>query len=312
MADFAANLAKSQQEQSQHIANLKAFKGVLKKVAPRIGQMLPSVISKDLFIQMVLTTINKNPKLLECTEASLFGALFQAATLGVLPDNVLGQAYLIPFNNNRKRVVECQFVLGYKGIRELAFRTGQVKKFQARTVFKDDFFQFAYGLDEMLEHRPSDNRQSNEITHFYAVIEFTNGGRMFEVMTKADVEAVRLASPGKNSDPWRDFYSAMGEKTVLRKLGKAAPLSPEFNRALELDEAADQGRSQDLWAEIDDVPELQPFVQAEVVQEAEVKEEEKQQSKHEKAEAKGEAAIESAKELMEKAGKKKGNDTVDS
>lgn len=303
MTDFAANLAKGQTQQNAALAARNDFRKLLEKVSPRLQKSLPSFIPADRFIQTVLTMVNKNPKLLECTQASLFGALFQSATLGVLPDSVLGQAYLIPYNNKRKRIVECQFILGYKGLRELAFRTGQVKRFQSRSVYSNDSFRYAFGLDEVLEHTPSDGDRG-ELTHVYAVLEFTNGGRMFDVMKKEDVEKIRLGSPGKDSDPWRKYYSEMAEKTVLRKLSKAAPLSPEFNRAVELDEAADQGRSQDLWADLD-VPEMAEVVQEAVVQEAEIVKKEDLKAfddakieKHLKAQEKGEAATEAARNMM--------------
>ena len=297
MVNFAENLAVSQQNQNSLQQQRNDFRKLLEKVQPRLQKALPSFIPANRFIQTVLTMVNKNPKLLECTQASLFGALFQSAQLGVLPDNVLGQAYLIPFANKRKRVVECQFILGYKGLRELAFRTGQVKRFQSRSVYKNDFFRFAYGLDEVLEHTPSDQADRGPLTHVYSVIEFTNGGRMFDVMTKEDVDKVRAGSPGKNSDPWVKYYSEMAEKTSLRRLSKAAPLSPEFNRAVEMDEAADQGRSQDLWADLD-VPELADVVEDEVQVQAKVIEEDVKADKHKKAEDKGEAATEAARNMM--------------
>ena len=296
MTDFVANLAQGQQKQNAVVSARNDFRKLLEKVQPRLSKALPGFIPTDRFIQTVLTMVNKNPKLLECTQASLFGALFQSATLGVLPDSVLGQAYLIPYNNRSKGIVECQFILGYKGLRELAMRTGQVKRFQARSVYEKDFFKYAFGLDEVLEHTPSDGDRGN-LTHVYAIIEFTNGGRMFDVMEKSAVEKIRLGSPGKNSDPWTKYYSEMAEKTVLRKLSKAAPLSPEFNRAVELDEAADQGRSQDLWADLD-IPEMSEVVEAEVVQQAEVIAEEAKAEKHVKAAEKGEAATKAAQSMM--------------
>ena len=88
------------------------------------------------FIRTALTAINKNPKLLECTPASLISALLQAAQLGLSPDGILGEAYLIPFYDSRFQKNIVQFIPGYRGLVQLAMRSGLIKTIQSREVYE--------------------------------------------------------------------------------------------------------------------------------------------------------------------------------
>ena len=74
---------------------------------------------------------------------SFIAALMNAAQLGLEPNTPLGQAYLIPYKN--KGILECQFQIGYKGMIDLAYRTGQVQMIQAQIVREHDFFEYQYG-----------------------------------------------------------------------------------------------------------------------------------------------------------------------
>jgi recombination protein RecT len=116
---------------------------------------LPTFLTPQRMIRVALTAMSKNPQLLDCTQPSLMGCILTAAQLGLLPDEVLGEAYLIPFKNTKKGTLECTFIVGYRGLCQLAMRSGQVKSVQARAVFaagEPDGDQFVYemGLDEKL------------------------------------------------------------------------------------------------------------------------------------------------------------------
>jgi recombination protein RecT len=214
---------------------------------PDIKKALPAVITPERFTRMALTAINVNPALAECTPKSFMAALMTAAQLGLEPNTPLGQAYLIPFNNNRKdhrsgqwvKVKEVQFQLGYKGLIELAHRSGQFQVIQAHAVYENDRFEYALGLDPKLVHVPTMENRGRAVA-FYAMYKLTNGGFGFEVMSAADVAAHRAKfsqASNKGKSPWDDNFDEMAKKTVLKKTLKYAPISVEFVRDLGQDDS---------------------------------------------------------------------------
>ena len=100
------------------------MRGYVKKMSGAIAQALPSVMTPERFTRMVFTALASNPQLNDCTPDSFLGAMMTAAQLGVEPNTALGQAYIIPYRN--KGVLEAQFQLGYKGLIDLAYRSGEV------------------------------------------------------------------------------------------------------------------------------------------------------------------------------------------
>jgi recombination protein RecT len=170
---------------------------------------------------------------------------------------VLGHAYLVPFWNSKKRRKDVQVIVGYKGLVDLARRSGQIISVAAHAVYEHDLFDFEYGLEEKLSHRPA-RGDRGEVIAFYAVAKMKEGGHAFEVMWREEVDAIRDASqnayrkgnkgemvPNKMS-PWWDHYESMGRKTVLRRLAKYLPLSVEFATAVTMEEVAESGKSQRL------------------------------------------------------------------
>lgn len=206
------------------------MQGLIQAMEPQIRKALPSVITPERFTRMVLTALSSTPKLQTCTPQSFLGAMMQAAQLGVEPNTPLGQAYLIPYGN------VCQFQLGYKGLIDLAYRSGEVSSIQAHEVHENDVFEYEYGLDPKLKHIPAQKDRGNVIM-YYAVLKLKNGGVGFEVMSREDVETfARKKSKAFNNGPWQTDFDEMAKKTVLKKVLKYAPLKTEFARAVATDE----------------------------------------------------------------------------
>ena len=134
-------------------------------------------------------------------------------------------------------------IIGYRGMMDLARRSGQVKRITARVVRKGDKFDYAYGLDERLTHTP-DEAASGDITHVYAFVELIEGYKDFDVMSRAEVEAVRKRSKAGGDGPWVTDYGEMAKKTVIRRLLKRIPSSTELQQALTLQDLAESGKSQ--------------------------------------------------------------------
>lgn len=240
------------------IGQVKAF---MESQKATLAAVLPRHVSPDRMLKIALGALRTTPKLMYCTVESLMGAVVQVSQLGLEPNTPLGHAYLIPFdkkkNENGRWVVEkteVQIVLGYKGLIDLARRSGQIVSIAAHAVHENDHFEYAYGLDEKLEHKPAMGDRGGIIA-FYAVAKLVGGGHAFEVMSDDDVKAIRDSSQGwkqakqfkkTETSPWGAHYAEMGRKTVLRRLFKYLPVSIELANAAALDELNARGESQAL------------------------------------------------------------------
>lgn len=213
----------------------KTLQSYVKSMEGEIAKALPSVITPERFTRMVFSAISTNPKLAECTPQSFLGAMMTAAQLGVEPNTALGQAYLLPYRN--KGIMECQFQLGYKGLLDLAYRSGEVSIIQAHVVYENDTFEYELGLDPKLKHIPATANRGNPIA-YYAMFKTKDGGYGFEVMSQEDVMAhAQRYSKSFNDGPWQTNFEEMAKKTVLKKALKYAPMKSDFVRGLASDES---------------------------------------------------------------------------
>lgn len=212
----------------------KTMKHWIQAMEPQIAKALPSVITPERFTRIAMTAISTNPKLAECTPNSFMGALMNAAQLGLEPNTPLGQAYLIPFKNKGR--LECQFQLGYKGLIDLAYRSGEFQNVYAKEVYEEDEFSYEYGLEPKLVHKPYIGEERGDVIFYYAVFRLGNGGFGFEVMSRADVLAhAKRFSKAYVSGPWQTDFDAMARKTVLKKVLKYAPIKTDFVRQVNQD-----------------------------------------------------------------------------
>jgi recombination protein RecT len=226
-----------------------------------LAAVLPRHVSADRMLKIALGALRTTPKLMNCTIESLMGAVVQCSQLGLEPNTPLGHAYLIPFDKNKKEgnqwvydKTEVQIVIGYKGLIDLARRSGQVVSIAAHEVCEKDEFEYSYGLDETLTHKPALGDRGNIIA-FYAVAKLVGGGHAFEVMSHQQVIDIRDESQGwkmavrnkkTDSNPWGGHFAEMGRKTALRRLFKYLPVSIEVAQASALDELGSRGHSQAL------------------------------------------------------------------
>jgi len=226
----------------------------IKKMEGEIAKALPSVITPERFTRIVLSALSGNPKLQQTTPQSFLGAMMQAAQLGVEPNTPLGQAYLIPYYNGKEKRMECQFQLGYKGLIDLAYRSDMVSTIQAHTVYENDDFDYAYGLEPTLKHIPAKGERGAPI-YFYAMYRMKDGGYGFGVMSVEDVRAhankySESVKRGYHS-PWTTNFEEMAKKTVLKKVLKYAPMKTDFVRGISADETIKTTISPDMYAEPD-------------------------------------------------------------
>lgn len=232
-------------QKSVAVTGKPALQQYIKQMEKEIKKALPIVITPERFTRIVLSAISANPKLAETTPQSFLGAMMTAAQLGVEPNTPLGQAYLIPYRN--KGVLECQFQLGYKGLIDLAYRSGEISIIQAQVVYAEDQFTYSFGLEPTLKHIPAASDRGEPV-YVYAVFKTKEGGYGFEVMS---IDAIRLFaqkySKAYENGPWQTNFEEMAKKTVLKRVLKYAPLKTEFLRGLAQDETIKQEISDDMY-----------------------------------------------------------------
>lgn len=241
------------------------LQGYLKMYKKEFEKALPKMITPERFTRMAMTALTANATLRECTPPSFIGACLTAAQLGLEPNTPLGQAYLIPYKNYKNNGrLECQFQIGYKGLLDLAYRSGIFQTVMAQVVYENDDFTYEYGLEPKLCHKPAARDRGN-MTYVYAVYKLNNGGYTFEVMSVEDVrDFAKKKSKSYSSGPWQTDFEMMAKKTVLKRLLKYAPLKTEqadginadntvFNADVEA--AADMGTPLDITATYTEVDE---------------------------------------------------------
>ncbi len=229
------------------------FPNMLEKFKSEIVRALPKHLNGDRMCRIALTEFRKNPKLASCDPKSVFAAVIQASQLG-LEVGLLGEASLVPFGT------ECQLIPGYIGLMKLAMNTGKVSDIYAHSVRANDEFEIIFGLDRTLRHKPlmdgsfpASDEMRGSIVGYYAVCIFNDGKKTFQAMSNADILKIRDSSKGYKAckkfgkvSIWDEHAEAMGIKTVIRRLCKYLPKSPELAAALELDNIADHTGKQSL------------------------------------------------------------------
>ncbi|MEK4555574.1 recombination protein RecT [Jeotgalicoccus sp. FSL K6-3177] len=214
----------------------KTIGDYIEQMAPAMAQALPKHMDIDRLTRMALTTIRTTPQLKEADVPSLLGAVMQSAQLGLEP-GPLGQCYLLPFRNNKKGIVEVQFIIGYKGMIDLARRSGHISTIYAHAVHENDKFEYELGLHADLKHVPAEE-DKGAFKGAYAVAHFKDGGYQFEYMPKAEIEKRKGRSKAANSkySPWATDYEEMAKKTVVRHMWKYLPISVEMQNVVTQDE----------------------------------------------------------------------------
>jgi recombination protein RecT len=203
-----------------------------------IGLSLPAAMDQERFARLLLTAANTNPALFDCDPNSFLAAGVQCAQLGLEPNDARGLAYLLPYND-KKRGKVVNLILGYRGLIDLARRSGHVSSIQAHAVFEGEHFVYEAGLHPRLEHRPDPegDEEPAKLQYVYAVAK-VDGDPQFVVLSRKAVERTKASSQGASSSfsPWNTHYVEMAKKTALRRLCKLLPLSVEAVRAVDADE----------------------------------------------------------------------------
>ncbi|HRQ73375.1 MAG TPA: recombinase RecT [Phycisphaerales bacterium] len=202
------------------------IRGLLEAKRQAMAAVATAHLTPEKLIKIVGVAMSRTPDLMRCTPMSVLNAVMTLAELGLAP-NTLGSAYLIPFRNGRTGTYECQLIVGYRGLVELARRSGTISTIHAEVVRDGDEWELEFGLDAKLRHVPR-AAQDAKIRLAYAIARFKDGSHQIAVMTKDEIDAIRKRSKAAGSGPWVSDYAEMAKKTVLRRLCKLLPLTPEL------------------------------------------------------------------------------------
>lgn len=230
MADLKNQLEQKATGQVKQANKKQGMESMLNMMSEEIKKALPENIKSERFQRIALTAFNGNPELQQCEPISFIAAMMQSAQLGLEPNTPLGQAYLIPYGT------QVQFQVGYKGLLDLAHRTGMYKNIQAQTVYENDEFDMELGLNPVLRHKPLTNGERGAVIGYYAVYNLINGGQGFEYMTIDDVKQHKNKYSKAKFSPWVNNFDEMAKKTVLKKVLKYAPMSTELQHTTSIDE----------------------------------------------------------------------------
>jgi len=255
LADKLEVAQAAQNEGADAGAALTIFERISKQ-QDMVAKALPAGMDAERFVRMVLTEVRRTPKLAQCDPATLLGAMMLSAQTGLEPGGPLGQAFLIPRWSGKRKVMECQFQIGYKGYVQLAARSGVT--IVARTVRDGDEFDWCYGTDEFVRHRPVLGNDSHAIA-WYAIGQFADGRKpVFVVIDRNATEAAKAAGAAGDRGPWATHYEAMGEKTAANRLQRWLPLTTDVAQAMAADGAVVSGPTVSVELAAESVPHDEP------------------------------------------------------
>lgn len=194
---------------------------------------LPPQMPPEKFQRVAVTAMNKNPDLLDCTRASLYGAFMLAAQDGLLPDG--REAAIVKYMNHGEPCATYMPMVG--GLLKKIRNSGELKQITAQIVYRAD--QFEYWVDdtgEHLNHRPEVFGERGEIIGVYALAKTKDDAVYIEVMSQEEVEKIRSVSKAKGSGPWTQWWDQMAKKTAIRRLSKRLPMSTDLDEFIRRDD----------------------------------------------------------------------------
>lgn len=223
------------------------------------------------FISSIISAVQNNQALQECTNASILSAALLGESLQLSPSPQLGQFYMVPFKDRKKGTTEAQFQLGYKGYIQLALRSGQYKKLNVLAIKEGELISYD-PLNEEIEVRlieDEEEREKAETVGYYAMFEYLNGFRKTLYWSKTKMEAhAEKYSMGyrahKGYTFWEKDFDGMAYKTMLRQLiSKWGIMSIEMTTALENDMAVIHEDGTKDYVDNDEVVEAEATVEQE-------------------------------------------------
>ena len=235
------------------------------------------------FISSVVSAVQTNPQLSECTNQSILSAALLGQSLNLPQSPQIGMFYFVPYEDKKKGVKEAQFQISYKGMLQLAMRSGQYKKIHVTPIKEGELISYDPIEDEYVFKAETDpaKREALPTVGYYAYFELVNGLRKALYWSKEQMEshAKRYSASyrnGWNTSIWKSNFDKMAMKTMLRQLiSRFGTMSVEMQTAYTSDQAVlDENLIPQYVDNVPDEPEKAVDVMADVVVDAEVVENE--------------------------------------
>lgn len=197
------------------------------------------------FIASIVSAVQTNPALQECSNSSILSSALLGESLKLSPSPQLGHYYLVPFNDNKRGCKVAQFQMGYKGLLQLAIRSGQYKKINVVAIKEGELVKFD-PLNEEIEVNLIDDelvRENTPTVGYYASFTYLNGFQKSIYWSREKMEAHALKySKGykakKGYTFWEKDFDGMAYKTMLRQLiSKWGIMSIDMQTAIDSDMA---------------------------------------------------------------------------
>tara|TARA_R110001592_G_scaffold57934_5_gene176046 strand:- start:1287 stop:2129 length:843 start_codon:yes stop_codon:yes gene_type:complete len=224
---------------------VSTFETTLFKYKENIANLLQNKygISSSEFIVKAVNAIRKNKELLKCNQASLFGSIMYFAEIGLPFNTPEGFGYILPYKN--RGGVEATPIIGYKGLIEIAYRNPNLKSFRIQAVYENDEFDYAYGTDEYIKHKPS-HTNKGKLVAVYAIAHLKDTNPMFVVVHEDQLNEIQKLSKSGNSNysPYNngtDVFNIMQSKVAAKLLFKTLPKSNNevLTKVLDMDNKFD-------------------------------------------------------------------------
>lgn len=184
------------------------------------------------FISSILSLTNGNALLQKAEPHSILNAAVVAATLDLPINPNLGFAAIVPYKNT------AQFQLQYKGLVQLAMRSGQYKTINVSEVYEGEI----KNVNRFTGDYEFGERTSDMVVGYMAYFKLVNGFEKYSYMTVDEIKehAARYSKTYQRGDGvWKDNFDAMAKKTVLKLLlSKFGILSIEMQRAQTFDQSS--------------------------------------------------------------------------
>lgn len=233
-----ANEIRPTEQKKVGIAGYLAQEAVKQNVANVVGQK-----DAQAFISSIVSAVQANPQLAECTNSSLLSAALLGHSLNLPPSPQLGKVYFVPYKNTKAGITEAQFMLSYKGYLELAMRSGQYKKIHVTDIREGELKSYDPIEDEYVFEPITDVTKRNEapIIGYYGYFILTNGFKQALYWSKEKLEAhakkySAAYRKGWDSSLWKTDFDSMAHKTMIRQLiSKHGVMSIEMQRGFEGD-----------------------------------------------------------------------------
>ena len=228
------------------LSTINGFSSVLKNYEKSIAQLLQTKygISVEEFYVTCVNAVKKNPRLLQCDPKSLFGAILLSAECGLRPNTPEQHAFIIPYKN------EAKFQIGYKGLVEMMYRNPRVQSIYAEAVFEKDDFDYGFGLNPFLNHKPHRGTDRGKLECVYAVCKLKDADPIFTVVERSELDKLKQFSQAGDSkfSPYNngtDVHNYMEIKSAIKKLSKLIPKASviEISKAIEYDSKFEGGAS---------------------------------------------------------------------